>query len=132
MPPGPHQPPTHSHPPHSSPYGPPIPDRHGYPPHGYLCMDALNLIEYSDKKNNIIPTNKTRNGEQIISCFRRPYYRFANINAYYLYCNSSSWHSTHPMTQSQSQSQYIRLVAQVISSLTASLRFDGALNVNVT
>ncbi len=34
MPPGPHQPPTHSHHPHSSPYGPPIPDRHGYPPHG--------------------------------------------------------------------------------------------------
>ncbi len=43
----------------------------------YLCMDAINLVEYSDKKNSLLATHKTKNAEVIISCFRRPYYRFA-------------------------------------------------------
>ena len=34
--------------------------------------------------------------------------------------------------QSQSRNLLNRLIAQVISSLTASLSFDGALNVDVT
>lgn len=46
----------------------------------YHCMDALNLIEYTDKskKNKqLIPLNKTKNAERIISSFKAPYYRFA-------------------------------------------------------
>ena len=42
----------------------------------YLGMDSKNLVLMSDS-NNIIPKNKTKNADKIITQFTKPYYRFA-------------------------------------------------------
>ena len=50
----------------------------------YIVMDARNLIEYQDNKrnnrNNMIPMNKTKNADRIITSFKPPYYRFAILS----------------------------------------------------
>eukprot|EP01083_Nonionella_stella_P053338 141117_1 len=53
----------------------------------YLCMDALNLVEYTDtkKKKSLLPLNKTKNAERIIPSFSRPHYRFAIASKKNLY-----------------------------------------------
>ena len=46
----------------------------------YIVMDTKNLIEYQDSKRNnkntMIPMNKTRNADRVVTWFKPPYYRF--------------------------------------------------------